>query len=96
MNFVALKHSLENVFQSIKAATDEAALPSLEDVAQFAKLAQLLQLQAKEQWVDEAEDFAHLAAQLLSAVKKSQLEDAVLLVESLDDAKAYCHRMYQG
>jgi len=93
MNFVALKQNLEKVFASIKSTTDEGALPLLEDAAQFVKLAQLLQLQAKEQWVDEAEDFAHLASQLLSAVKKNQLEDAVLLVESLDDARAYCHRL---
>jgi len=92
MNFVALKQSLEKVFLAIKSATDEGALPNLEDAAQFVKLAQMLELQAKEQWVGEAEDFAHLASQLLSTVKKGQLEDTVLLVESLDDAKAYCHR----
>ncbi|MBF0480534.1 MAG: GAK system XXXCH domain-containing protein [Desulfovibrionaceae bacterium] len=95
MNFVDLKHSLEKVFQSIKATTDEGSLPSLEDATQFAKLAQMLLLQAKEQWAGEAEDFAHLAAQLLSTVKKGHAEDAVLLVESLDDAKDYCHRSVQ-
>jgi XXXCH domain-containing protein len=94
MNFVALKNNLEKVFDSIKSTTDEGSLPSLEDASQFVRLTAQLQMQAKEQWVDEAEDFAHLASQLLSAVRKSQLEDAVLLVESLDDARAYCHRMY--
>ena len=52
-------------------------------------------MQAEEPWVGEAEDFAHLANQLLQTVKKGKREDAIRLVDSLQDALDFCHRTFK-
>ena len=62
----------------------------------LARLAQRLHQQADEDWMDEAEDFSHLAGQLLGACKKGDVEGAVMLVESLDEAQTFCHRTYKS
>ena len=43
----------------------------------------------------EAEDFLHLANQLSRAVKNGELPEVVQLVDSLEDACAYCHRTFR-
>jgi hypothetical protein len=37
-----------------------------------------------------------LANQLLQTVKKGKLEDAIRLIDSLQDAQDYCHRTYKS
>lgn len=92
MQFKVVKQDLEKVFNTILQATSNAELPKEEDVAHFVRLSRLMHGQAEEEWVYEAEDFLHLATQFQMAVKNKELQDAILIVESLDDARSYCHR----
>jgi len=95
MDFRELKTSMDEVFQAILESIQDGQIPEEALVVQFARLATQLHLQADEAWAGEAEDFAHLANQLLLVVKKRKREDAIRLVDSLQDAQDYCHRMYK-
>jgi XXXCH domain-containing protein len=95
MDFQTTKRDLEALFSKIQSQVAEANLPAEADASRLMRLAQRLHQLADEDWMDEAEDFSHLAGQLLNAVKKGDVEDCVMLVESLDDAQSYCHRMFR-
>ncbi|GAB6037833.1 hypothetical protein JCM15519_23920 [Fundidesulfovibrio butyratiphilus] len=96
MNFVALKKNLEDSFQKILDLTHDGQMPDEKLASHFSRLCTQLHMQAKESWVGEAEDFAHLANQLLQTVKKKKLEDSIRLVNSLQDAQDYCHRTFKS
>jgi len=96
MDFRELKTSLEEVFQAILDTIQDGRLPDEAVVLQFVRLATQLHIQADEDWAGEAEDFAHLANQLLLVVKKGKREDAIRLVNSLQDAQDYGHRTYKS
>ena len=96
MDFRVLKASLEDTFQKILDLVQDGQLPDEKLVNQFVRLSTQLHVQADEDWVGEAEDFAHLANQLLQTVKKGKREDAIRLVDSLQDAQDYCHRTYKA
>ena len=96
MDFRALKASLEQTFQAIVDATQEAQIPDEALVNKFSRQCTQLHMQAEEAWVGEAEDFAHLANQLLQTVKKGKREDAIRLVDSLQDAQDFCHRTFKS
>lgn len=95
MDFQTTKRDLEALFSKIQSQVAEANLPAEADASRLMRLAQRLHQLADEDWMDEAEDFSHLAGQLLNAVKKGDVETCVMLVESLDDAQSYCHRMFR-
>jgi XXXCH domain-containing protein len=95
MNFASTKQDIEKAFEEIKSSAFGGELPSLEAVNQFARLSQRFLQMAQGDWVGEAEDFTHLASQLLSACKKGDVEGSVMIVESLEEAKTYCHRMFK-
>ena len=96
MDFHALKTSMDAAFQGILDATQDGQIPEEKLVNQFVRLSTQLHMQAGEDWVGEAEDFAHLANQLLQAVKKGKREDSIRLVVSLQDAQDYCHRTFKS
>lgn len=95
MEFKTTKRDLEAVFTQIQSQVEEANLPDEETANRFARLARKMHQLADESWMDEAEDFSHLAGQLLIAVKKGDVEATVMLVESLDDAQSFCHRTFR-
>ena len=95
MEFKTTKRDLEAVFAKIQSQVEDATLPDEESVNRLARLARKMHQLADEDWMDEAEDFSHLAGQLLNAVKKGDVEDCVMLVESLDDAQSFCHRTFR-
>lgn len=95
MEFQTTKRDLETVFTHIQNQVAEANLPDEAMVNRLVRLARKLHQLADEDWMDEAEDFSHLAGQLLNAVKKGDVEGCVMLVESLDDAQSFCHRMFR-
>lgn len=96
MDFKALKRSLETCFNTIVSKTRDGELPDEKDISQLTRLSRQLHAAAPEEWSGEAEDFAHLAAQLQQAVKNRDVEECVILVQSLDDAQTYCHRMFKA
>lgn len=96
MDFKQLKKSMMLSFQAIRTQSKDGELPNESECNKFARLCTQLHMQAEDDWMDEADDFAHLATQLYNAVKKNQLEDAVRLVESLHEAQIYCHRTYKS
>jgi len=95
MDFKTTKRDLEEAFTLILHQAEEASLPDEGTVNRFARLAGRMHQLADEVWMDEAEDFSHLAGQLLLAVKKHDLESCVMLVESLQDAQSFCHRTFR-
>ena len=96
MDFRALKQSLDDAFKVILDAAQDGQIPDEKLVNQFARLSTQLHVQADDSWAGEAEDFAHLANQLLQTVKKGKVEDAIRLIDSLQDAQDYCHRTYKS
>lgn len=94
MDFSKLKHDLESVYNAIYAATKDGGLPSEDDTTRFLRLSRQMLSLADEEWADQAEDFVQLAQKLQQAVKKGNAPDAIRIVDSLDDAKTYCHRTY--
>ncbi|WP_027183802.1 GAK system XXXCH domain-containing protein [Desulfovibrio inopinatus] len=95
MNFTALKQNLQEAYDAIVAKINDNQLPEVAEVNTFVRLTTQMHMTADEGWVDQAEDFAHLATEFLQAVKKGQLEDAVMLIESLNEAQTYCHRTFK-
>jgi len=95
MELKSLKKDLEKIFARIQQSTEQGELPSETDVNTFSRLARQMQIYAQDEWADECEDFQYLATQLLHSVKKGQVQDAIRLVDSLDDARTYCHRTFK-
>jgi XXXCH domain-containing protein len=95
MDFKTTKRDLEAVFATISDQIEDVNLPDEASVGRFARLAARMHQLADEAWMEEAEDFSHLAGQLLNAVKKGDVESCVMLMESLQDAQSFCHRTFR-
>ena len=95
MDFKTTKRDLEAVFATILSQIEDVTLPDEATVNRFARLAARMHQMADEAWMEEAEDFSHLAGQLLITVKKRDAEGCVMLVESLQDAQSFCHRTFR-
>ncbi len=80
---------INEILAQILAAQNNNQLPSLEQVQHFTRLARNMPMHADEFWLAEAEDFAHLADQLLLAVKDKRFEEAVQLVDSIKEAWSF-------
>ncbi len=94
MLFSKLKQELAQVFERISQAATEGRTPKMEDVQYFVKLCSKMQNQAPEVWAFEADDFEHLAKELLQCIKQHKTQDAIFLVHSLQEAQTYCHRTF--
>ncbi len=77
---------IESLIQDILSSQNNNQMPSLNLVQDFVRAARTLPMQAEESRLAEAEDFSHLADQLLLAVKNNQFEEAVQLMESIREA----------
>jgi len=95
MALKTLKKELTQIFDLIKKPSQEGILPDLNHVQKFNRLATRMHTLADDEWADECEDFAHLAKQLLQAVNQGDLQTAVMLVESINDAQSFCHKFYK-
>jgi len=96
MNLSTIKKNLSEVFDRIQAATASGEMPTKRDIEQFSRLSRLFHAHADETWAGEAEDFCLLAEELQLAARRNQLEEVIMLVDSLDDARNYCHRTFQS
>lgn len=94
MDMKSIKQELRIVFDAILERAEVGELPMESDAAQLEKLARRLLTHAAEAWIDECDDFVHIAAQLTKCVKRGEVHDAILLVESISDAMNFCHRTY--
>ena len=86
MKTATLNTRIDAFIQDILNLQNDNQMPSLDEVQEFVRAARALPMQADESWLAEAEDFSHLADQLLLAVKNSQLEEAVQLMDSIREA----------
>ncbi len=96
MDFQTLKKDLDAIFTTLQRSTEAGDLPTIQDVMRFISLTEKMHMNAPDEWVNEAEDFLHLARQLHSSVKHHQVQDAVLLLDALHDAQEFCHRTYRN
>ncbi len=95
MDFKTYKKKLEGIFTRINEILEEGDIPEISLIKDFTRLASRLQNYATDEWSYEAEDFAHLANQLISAVKGNDFQEIYRLISSLEDAKNYCHRSFR-
>ncbi len=95
MDFKKLKSEMETVFSRISESALAGDIPDESDASTLLRLARQMQSAANESWLSECEDFVHLTNQLLHSVKKQQTQDAIMIVESLNDAQMYCHETYR-
>ncbi len=78
----------------MQQGAEAGELPALSEVTTFVQLAVKMHISAPDAWLSEAEDFLHLAKQLHSAAKYDRVQDTILLLDALQDAKEFCHRTY--
>ena len=95
MRFRQIKNDLDTVFTRIKNTSAEGDPPVEEDVKLFVRLCSHMQTLAEEEWAFEADDFLHLAQELLQTVRKGEIQKTIPLIDSLEEAKIYCHRTFQ-
>lgn len=81
----SVQGDLAEVFGRIQEKTNDSQLPDMDDVKELVRLSRLLQHNADEEWAGEAEDFTLLAQKLFHAVKRNDVEDSVIVVDSLDE-----------
>lgn len=94
MEFKTLKQEMEKVYQKIAQDIEVNHMPDLGVLHEFTRLARMLPMVAADDWADEAEDFSHLATQLLQAAKKNDFKTLVQLLDSLNDAQQFCHKTF--
>ena len=94
MHFSTLKQEMETAFASIQETSATGEIPDKNHIDQFIRLCRQMHSQAEEAWEGESEDFLHLALQLQKAVKNNDIPGAILLIESLDDARLFCHQNF--
>lgn len=95
MNLRALKKELEFCFEQLKGKLEQNEFPELNTVKKFVQLTNQMQTMANESWAYEADDFLHLAKQLYQCAKNNKLNEMILLLTSLEDAKNFCHRTFK-
>ena len=87
MDFRTLKNQLQTIHSDITKSIGANALPELETMQEFTRLARMMPILAEDEWLGEAEDFAHLATQILLATKQNDFKTVVQLSDSLEDAQ---------
>ena len=95
MRFPHIKSEMEQVFDKIRNTSAEGDLPQEADVKQFVRLCSHMQTFAHEDWALEADDFLHLAQELLQSVRHQDVQETIPLIDSLEEAKTYCHRTFK-
>ncbi len=95
MDFTTLKTELEKVYADIIQSIEANALPDPEILKEFVRLARTMPMLADDEWLGEAEDFAHLATQILQAARKDDFKTVVQLADSLEDAQKFCHKSFR-
>lgn len=96
MKRAAIKSQMHVLFTAMQQSAESGELPALKDVNSFLQLSEKMTMNAAEDWHSEAEDFLHLTRQLHMVVKKQNFQEAVLLIEALNDAQKFCHRSFRN
>lgn len=81
----SMRADLEKVYEKIQEKTLESQLPRIEDAKELVRLSKLLHINSEEDWAGEAEDFWIMAQKLFHAVKSEIVEEAIIVVDSLED-----------
>lgn len=89
MDLQEMTRELHDSFESIRINSEQGIIPDLESAKHFQRLCQRLHNSAPGEWIDEAEDFAHLANELFLAIRHNREQDAILIIDSLGDAYSY-------
>ncbi|WP_045210913.1 GAK system XXXCH domain-containing protein [Desulfonatronovibrio magnus] len=95
MDFKNVKKELEKVYEDISHQIDNNKMPELKPLQEFTRLARLMPMLADDEWIGEAEDFSHLATQLLQAARHEDFGTVVQLMDSLNDAMQFCHKTFR-
>ena len=95
MRFRQIKKDLDEVFTKIKTTSAEGDLPEIEDVKHMVRLCSHMQSIAPDEWAFEADDFLHLAQELLQSVRHNEVQETIPLIDSLEEAQTFCHRTFK-
>lgn len=95
MKLKEYKKKLAQSFFELKKFTKQGELPPLPAVENFYNLAQKLTSYANEEWLEEAEDFVILAKKLKQSSQKGELKECIMLINSLSEARSYCHKTFK-
>lgn len=95
MDLLSLKKELQETFDAILEKTSQGELPDIEQVNVFIRLSRHMVGMAHDDWAIEADDFAHLAEELLMLVRQKDIQASTMLAESLQEAQTYCHRVFR-
>ncbi len=91
MNTKQTKFKLQDLYDQFVEDVHNGELPKETDIRTFIRLFEHFVTQVDFEMTAECEDFIHMSKQLLHAVKRKSLSEAIQLVDSLNDAKSYCH-----
>jgi XXXCH domain-containing protein len=89
MDLNELTSILSSQLNTLTARCQQGEVPEEPVANEFHRLCQKLQSNAPDDWYEEAEDFAHLANQLCQAIKQGRSQEAILLIDSLEDSYNY-------
>lgn len=85
MEIQKLLKNLNLFFAKISEKNDLAEKPLAEDVSQLIRYARHLQSVVDEDYIEECEDYAHLANQLLHAIRRGDASETIPIVDSLQE-----------
>ena len=89
MDLHELTSSISSQLYAFSRMSEQGEVPEEPVALEFHRLCQKLQSIAPDGWYEEAEDFSHLANQLCQALKQGQAQEAILLIDSLEDSYNY-------
>jgi XXXCH domain-containing protein len=89
MDLRELTSSITSQLSAITQKSEQGDVPEEPDALEFHRLCQKLQSIAPDDWYEEAEDFTHLANQLCQALKQGRTQEAILLIDSIEDSYNY-------
>jgi XXXCH domain-containing protein len=95
MDLSSLKKELQETFDAILEKSSQGELPDIDQVNNFIRLSRHMVGMADDDWAVEADDFAHLAEELLLLVRQKDVQGSTMLADSLQEAQTYCHRMFR-
>ncbi len=95
MNFKTLKAKMEEHFDTIQESASAGEMPPITEIEAFERLVKRMASFVQDDWAGELEDFHHMTRQLLHSARKGEVQEAIRIVESLNDAQTFCHQSFR-
>lgn len=90
-----IKKDVQALFATLREDSIHGSMPAKEKVIEFQRLCTQMQMSADEEWRAEVDDLCQLANKLLQGCNQSNLEDAILTIDSLDESMKFCQPFFE-